>query len=78
MARMRTVTQTMQYLRENDPNSAITEWWLRQMLRSGELKHHRAGNKYLINLDYLEEYLRNPPIVDEDPKSEYGTLRQVK
>lgn len=78
MARMRTITQTMEYLREKDPNSAISEWWLRQMLKSGKLKHHKAGNKYLINLDCLEEYLRNPPEDEDNPDSQYGVLRQVK
>lgn len=57
MARMRTISQTMKYLKEKDPDTSITEWWLRSMLRSGELKSHRAGNKYLVNLDYLELYL---------------------
>lgn len=53
---MRTITQTMKYLKEKDPDTGITEWWLRSMLRSGDLAHHKAGNKYLVNLDYLEEY----------------------
>ena len=57
MARMRTISQTMKYLKEKDPDTSITEWWLRSMLRSGELKSHRAGNKYLVHLDYLELYL---------------------
>ncbi|MBV1759075.1 MAG: helix-turn-helix domain-containing protein [Dethiosulfatibacter sp.] len=59
MARMRTIKQTMKYLKEKDPNTSITEWWLRSMLRSGELRSHKAGNKYLVNLDYLEEYFND-------------------
>lgn len=66
MARMRTVKQTMEYLKEKDPNSGLTEWWLRSMLRSGKVQHIKAGNKYLINLDYLEMYLNNPVFSDDN------------
>lgn len=75
MPRMRTISQAIKYLKEKDPNCAISEWYLRTLLRSGKLKHHKAGNKYLINLDYLEEYLKNPP--SETEEAQYGTLRKV-
>lgn len=75
MPRMRTISQAIKYLKEKDPNCAISEWYLRTLLRSGKLKHHKAGNKYLINLDYLEEYLKNPPSYEED--TPYGILRKV-
>lgn len=79
MARMRTIKQTMEYLKEQDSNTAITEWGLRQLVKSRKLKTHRAGNKYLINLDYLIEYLNNPPTEEqEESENSYGTLRQVK
>ena len=78
MARMRTVNQVMEYLRRKDPNSAITEWWLRENLRNGTIHHHKAGNKYLINLDYLEEFLNNPSRIEDDENETYGTIRKVK
>ena len=74
---MRTVSQVMEIIHENDPNSAFTEWQLRELLRTGKLKHVKAGNKYLINLQHLEEYLNNPPGEDEE-NEEYGTIRKVK
>lgn len=74
--RMRTISQTMKYLKEKDPGTGITEWWLRSMLRSGKLRHHKAGNKYLVNLDYLEEYLDS--FSDSElPKAEDGNARRV-
>lgn len=79
MARMRTIRQTMEYLKEQDSDTAITEWGLRQLVKSGKLKTHRAGNKYLINLDYLIQFLNNPPMEEkEESENNYGTLRQVK
>ena len=32
MARMRTIKQTMKYLKEKDSETAITEWGLRQLI----------------------------------------------
>lgn len=76
---MRTIKQTMEYLKEKDSDTALTEWNLRNLLKSGKLKSHRAGNKYLINLDYLEEYLNNPEQAETDAYNNgYGNLRQVK
>jgi len=76
--RMRTIKQTIEYLKLQDPDTAITEWGLRQLVKSGQLKTHRAGNRYLINLDYLIEYLNSHPEEPEVTCNEYGILRKVK
>lgn len=76
--RMRTIRQTMEYLRENDPETAITDWGLRKLVKSGQLKTHRSGNKYLINLDNLLEFLNSPPEDPDEVSNEYGILRKVK
>lgn len=62
---MRTITQVIQHIKQLDPDSCVSEWWLRQLVRSGKLKSHRAGNRYLIDIDLLEEFLKNPPIKDD-------------
>lgn len=77
MARMRTIKSTIDYIRQQDPGSCVTEWWLRQMVKSGKIRHHMAGTKYLIDIDYLDEFLKNPPEEAAAP-IEYGKLRQVK
>jgi excisionase family DNA binding protein len=56
---MRTIKQTIEYFKKQDQETALTEWGLRQMILKGEIKYHKAGNKYLINLDYLEKYLNH-------------------
>ena len=76
MARMRTITQAVQYLKQNDPESCVSGWWLRQLVKSGKLKCHKAGCKYLIDIDYLEEYLETPPTGEEE-KTVYGVIRKV-
>jgi len=75
MPRMRTITQAVQQIKQDDPASCISEWWLRQLVKSDKLKCHRAGNRYLIDMDLLEEYLRNPPIIQE--VKQFGVLRKI-
>ena len=76
MTRMRTIRQTLEYLKNQDNNCAITEWYLRSLLRSGKLRHYKAGNKYLINLDHLDEFLSNPN-TEEITDTDYGKIRKV-
>lgn len=76
MPRMRTIKQAVEYLKIKDPDSAVSEWWLRQMLKCGKIKHHMAGNKYLIDIDYLEKFLTNPP-EEEVADFKIGKLRKV-
>jgi len=76
MARMRTIKQTAEYIKDKDPETAATEWWIRLLAKSGKIKHHKAGSKYLIDIDALEEYLSNPPEQEVDAP-ELGKLRKV-
>jgi len=66
----------MNYLREKDPDTGITEWWLRSMLRSGKIQHLKVGNKYLVNLDYLEAFF-NDFSKHEVPQPDDGSARRV-
>lgn len=76
-ARMRTISQTVQHFREIDPDTCLSEWYLRQLVKSGKLKCHKAGNKYLINLDSLESYLENPP-EETIAELETGKIRRLR
>jgi len=76
--RMRTIKNTIKYLNEQDPNNCLTEWALRQLIRTGKLKTVMVGRKNLINLDHLEMFLISPPEEQEEDSSEYGALRKVK
>jgi excisionase family DNA binding protein len=60
MPRLRTVKQVVEHFRESDPGTAITEWWLRQLLKEGKIRHHKSGNKFLVDLDHVEEFINNP------------------
>lgn len=62
MARMRGIKATIDYLKNQDPDTAVTEFWLRGILNSGAVPYHKAGKRFLVNLDALEAYLANPPV----------------
>jgi hypothetical protein len=58
MVRMRTVKQCMEHLRQEDPESCISEHYLRGLVKQNKVPVFHAGKKQLINLDKLVEYLR--------------------
>lgn len=57
MSKMRTITEAYAHLKESDPDTAITPYGLRRLVVSGKIPCIKSGNKYLLNLDLLEEYL---------------------
>ncbi len=74
---MRTIQQTIQYLRTNDPETSVSEWWLRNILKAGKIRHHRAGSNYILDLDVLLVFLSNPPADEPDPAQRYGTIKRI-
>ena len=58
--RMRTIEQAAGYVRSIDPDTALTKTAIRRKVLSGEIPSTRAGKKYLLDLDTLEEFLFKP------------------
>ena len=58
LPRMRTITETIKLLREQDPDTCLTETALRRMVISGELPSVRVGKKYLLDIDRVGDHLR--------------------
>ena len=69
IARMRTIDEAFAYLKEKDPETALTRYYLRQLVLSGAVPSAKAGRKYLVNLDRLEEYLNHPRSGSRSPSS---------
>ena len=76
MPRIRTLKEAIRSIKEQDPESCFSEWWLRKLVKTGKLKCHMAGNRYLVDMDFLDEFLKNPPIIEE-VKQPLGILRKV-
>lgn len=60
LPRMRTAKEAAAEIKAADPNTAVTEYHIRQLALSGVLPRVKAGRKLLINLDTLIEYLTDP------------------
>ena len=58
MPRMRTIDQASDWLRETDPDTALTKTALRRLVTTGQLPCVRIGQKYLLDLDVLADYLK--------------------
>lgn len=69
MPRMRTIDQAAAWLRTSDPDTALTKTALRRLVVTGQLPSVRIGQKYLIDLDILSDYLRGstPAAIEEMP-----------
>ena len=74
--RMRTIQEAAAELRRIDPDTAVTPYRIRQMVLDGTLPHVNAGNKRLINLDTLLQYLTEAPAPAPAPPM-YGHIRPV-
>ena len=75
--RMRTIQEAAAELRRIDPHTAVTPYFIRRMVLSGTIPHVKAGNKRLVNLDTLLEYLACAPVPEPEPV-EVGRIRPVK
>ena len=75
-----TVKDAVHKIKEDCPGTAITENYLRQLIKDGILPELKAGNKVLINLDVLIEYLTDPTAEKIQPKAKvysFGGIRPV-
>lgn len=61
----RTIKQCYQFVKELDNDTAITEWFIRQLCINGKIKYYKSGNKSLVNLDSLLNYLNQDNFKEE-------------
>ena len=76
LPRMRTIPITIEYLKTLDPDTALNEGWLRHQIKIGLISCHKAGKRFLIDLDALEQYLGNPPLENQDLQDK-GKVRKI-
>ena len=55
---IRTINGAVKQLRIEDPDTPINTDMLRRWIASGKLKHTKSGNRYLLDMDVLKEFLR--------------------
>lgn len=54
---MRTIDNMMAIIKAQDPNTALTKTALRRFVVTGTIPSVKVGNKYLIALEDVEEFL---------------------
>ena len=74
--RMRTAPEAIAEIKAVDPKTALTERALRRMINSGVLPSVNIGNKKLVNLDKLFEYL-NGEYCDFSASSPQAKIRRI-
>lgn len=57
LPRMRTIPEAAAELRRIDPDTAITEYFIRRMVLDGTIAGLRNGRRRFVNLDALLDYL---------------------
>lgn len=57
LPRMRIIKEAYAELKSLDPGTGVTEYYIRQLAKSGQVPQVRAGRKILINFDELLSYL---------------------
>ena len=77
LPRMRTIKEAVAEFRSADPATAITEAYLRRLVISGQVPHVKAGNKYLLNMDVLSQYLEGHENEKSTPPQQTGVIRQI-
>jgi len=55
--RMRTLSEVYAYIKEADPNTAISANYVRCLIISGKIPRVKCGKKYLIDIDLLQDHL---------------------
>lgn len=81
LARMRTITQCVNYFKEQDPDSSVSYYCISNLVKSNKINCVKSGNKTLINLDTLIEYFEQGEKSSDAKKEkvvEYGKLRKVE
>lgn len=74
MPRMRLIKDAFEQLKNDDPDTDITLYALRTIVKSGLVPTVRLGRKVLINYDSLLEYFR----FGDKNKTADNTIRRVE
>lgn len=57
MLTLRTVDGVVSYFRKRDPHTALTKNYVRTLIKEGEIPVVRSGNRQMIAIESVDEYL---------------------
>lgn len=68
--KLRKIKDCLIAIQEIDPQTAVTEWYIRQLCKNKAIIYYKSGNKSLVNLDSLLAYLnRSLDEVNDETKN---------
>ncbi len=76
--RMRTPGAAVAEIKKSDPDTSVSEYFIRHLACDGKIPCVMAGRKRLINYDSLLEYLSSVHNDPEPEPIEYGKIRPIK
>lgn len=57
MAKLRTLPKAYNYLKEQDPDSALTKNYFRTLVKTGAIPSVRLGKNFLIDVETLDQHI---------------------
>ena len=72
MIHTRTIKEAAAHFKSVDPQTALTEYAIRTLLRTGKVPCVRMGKKYLVTIEALEAYLAGSAAVEPARESRAG------
>ena len=75
--RMRTAAGIVAELKAMDPDTGVTEYFVRRMMREGVLPVVRAGSKTLVNLDDVLALLHSGTAQPDPTPTAPGGIRRL-
>jgi hypothetical protein len=77
LARMRTIKQCYEYFQSKDPESSISEYYLRCLVKQSKIPVFLSGRKQLVNIDTLIDYLNSEMVQAEMKPQKVGKIRPI-
>lgn len=74
--KMRLIREVYDELHRDDPNSAITMYALRQLVRTGKIPSVNVGRKILVNYYDVVKYFETPTSITM-PYEEFDGIRRI-
>lgn len=70
LPRMRTIKKCVEHFRNEDPETSVNEYQIRQIVKNNSFLAVMSGKKYLVDLDKLIEYFACPEADKQEHKQE--------
>ena len=75
---VRTIKDAAMYFKTVDPQTAMNEYAIRRLLRSGAVPCVKIGKKYLVTIEALEAYLSTGDSSRSIPKKDGSARKEWK